>query len=118
MMMAAQRATSPMTEPRFNEGVSPDMDLKVELVVNDRAEAFVFHNKPFKKKMSWLEYDLESHKLDFIMNDGDIRNFGIRVDPKLAKYLQNSFQVLMVQMDEATGEPIEGDYYPLIIHRA
>ena len=96
---------------------APD-DVKVELVVNDKAEAFVFHNKAFKKKLSWLEYDLDGSKLEFIMNDGDIRNFGIPVDPQLAKYLQNAFQVLMVQMDEATGEPVEGNYYPLIIHRA
>jgi hypothetical protein len=93
-------------------------DVKVELFVNDKAEAFVFHNKAFRKKISWLEFDLDGSKLDFIMNDGDIRNFGIPVDPRLSKHLQNAFQVLMVLMDEKTGQPIEGDYYPLIIHRA
>lgn len=92
--------------------------VNAELVVNDRAEAFVFHDKPFEKTLSWLEFDLDRNKLDFIMDDGDVRNFGIPVDPKLAKYLQNAFQVLMVQMDTETGEPIEGDYFPLIIHRA
>ena len=95
-----------------------DTDISIELVVNERAEAFVFHNRKCRKKLSWLEYDLDSNRLDFIMNDGDIRNFGIPVDPKMNKYLQNAFQVLLVEMDEKTGEPVEGDYYPLIIHRA
>jgi hypothetical protein len=26
--------------------------------------------------------------------------------------------VMMVQMDEKSGEPMGGNYYPLIIHRA
>ena len=52
------------------------------------------------------------------MNDGDIRNFGIPVHPELTKYMDNAFQVLMVLTDDETGEPQEGDYYPLIIHRA
>lgn len=102
----------------FNEGRSPDMDVHVELVVNDRAEAMVLHSKPFSAKLSWLEYDLESSKLDFILEDGDLRNFGIPVHPNLAKYMQNAFQVLMVLMDEKTGEPLDGGYLPLIIHRA
>lgn len=94
-----------------------DKDLKVELVVNERAEAVVFHNKPFKKALSWLEFDLDKSRLDFIMSDGEIRNFGIPVHPDLAKYMQNAFQVLMVLMDEDTGEPEEGNYFPLVIHR-
>ena len=106
------------TDPGYNEGTHPDMKIKVEVLVNDRAEAFVLHDKPFKKQLSWLEYDLDEDKLDFVMEDGDVRNFGIPIDPKLKKYLQNAFQVLMIMMDEASGEPIEGDYYPIIIHRA
>lgn len=104
--------------PKFNEGHNPDMGVHVELVVNDRAEAMVLHNKPFSRKLSWLEYDLDSSKLDFVLEDGELRNFGIPVHPKLAKYMQNAFQVLMVQMDENTGEPVDGGYFPLIIHRA
>jgi len=101
----------------YNQGVNPDTNVKVELVVNDRAEAMVFHNKPFAKTLSWLEYDLDARKLDFVMDDGDIRNFGIPVHPELTKYMDNAFQVLMVLIDDKTGEPQEGDYYPLIIHR-
>jgi len=118
MLTAERNMTEENTSPvSYNKGTSPDKSMKVELIVNDAAEAFVFHDKPFTKQLSWLEYDLDNSKLDFIMNDGDIRNFGIPVDPHLSKYLQNSFQVLMVQMDEKTGEPVEGDYFPLIIHR-
>lgn len=108
-----------MPSPEYNHGRAPDdAALKVELAINDRAEAVVFHNKPFKKELSWLEFDLDNNRLDFIMNDGDIRNFGIPVDPRLAKHMQNAYQVLMVLMDEQQGQPVEGQYYPLIIHSA
>ena len=61
---------------------------------------------------------MDKNQLDFIMNDGDIRNFGIPVHPDLAKYMQNAFQVLMVLMNEDTGKPEEGNYLPLVIHRS
>ncbi len=110
--------TENTSEPEYNKGTDKDDDINVELAINDRAEAIVFHDKPFAKTLSWLEFDLDSNKLDFIMNDGDVRNFGIPVHPDLASYMQNAFQVLMVLADGGTGEPEKGDYFPLIIHRA
>lgn len=95
-----------------------DPGFKVDLVINDTAEVYVFHNKPFNKKLSWLEFDMSTRNLDFIMNDGDIRNFGAKVPDHLARHVQNAYQVMMVQMNEETGQPTSGDYYPLIIHRA
>ena len=92
-------------------------DFKVDLVVNDKAEVFVFHVLPFRKRLSWLEFDLDSKNLDFVMNDGDVRNFGTRVPDQFSKHMQNAFQIMIVQMDEKTGEPMVGEYFPLIIHR-
>ena len=104
-------------QPQYNVGTNADLNMQVEFAINDYAEAIVFHDKPFTKSLSWLEYDLDSHRLDFVMEDGEIRNFGIPINPSLAKYMQNAFQVLLVLMDQVSGEPVEGDYYPLVIHR-
>ncbi len=109
----------PPAQQEFNKGHAPDdRDMKVELAVNDRAEAIVFHSKHFTYPLAWLEFDLDSNRLDFILKNGELRNFGIPVRPDLAKYMQNAFQILMVYMDEKTGEPIEGGYFPLMIHRS
>jgi hypothetical protein len=94
-----------------------DPDFKINLAVNNEARVLVFHNRHFRKKLSWLEFDLNRNRLDFVMNDGDVRNFGIPVAPDMAKYMQNAFQVMMVLMNEETGEPEGGNYFPLIIHR-
>ena len=97
--------------------INGSAEFKVNLVINDVAEVYVFHEKPFKEKLAWLEFNLDTRDLDFIMSDGDIRSYGAKVPDHLAKYMDNAFQVMMVQTDEA-GEPMQGGYYPLIIHRA
>lgn len=94
-----------------------DPGFKVNLAVNNEARVLIFINKPFRKRMSWLEFDLNHNRLDFVMNNGDVRNFGIAVEPELVKYMKNSHQVMMILVNEENGEPEEGRYYPLIIHR-
>lgn len=99
-------------------GHQDDGSLQVDLAVNDRAETFIFHYKPFDKTLSWLEFDMDSGRVNFVMDDGEHRDFGIPVRPELGKYLQNAHQVLLVLMDMKTGQPVGGNYYPLLIHRA
>ena len=106
-------------ETQFNKGHAPDdVDMKVELAINDRAEAILFHSKPFAKQLNWLEFDLDTSRLTFIMGNGESRDFGIPIRPELARYMQNAFQVLMVLMDEEIGKPVKGGYIPLMIHRS
>ncbi len=94
-----------------------DPGFKIDLVVNEGAKVAVFHNKPFKKPLSWLEFNLGTKQLDFVMDDGDIRNFGTKIPEDFATDMQNAHVVLMVLMDEETKEPDSGQYFPLIIHR-
>ena len=108
MQTPADSARNEVSDPGF----------KVDLVVNDTAEIYVFHNRPFSKKLSWIEFDLATNTLDFIMNDGDVRNFGAAVPPRLSKHMQNGFQVMMVLMDEKNGQPVSGAFFPLVIHRS
>lgn len=95
-----------------------EIDFKVEVKVSDAAEVFVFHAVPFDKELSWIEFDLDRRSLDFVMNDGGTRNLAMKVPEGLDKHLQNTYQIMLVQMNEETGEPVGGKYYPLIIHRA
>ena len=115
MQAALAIMTDQTQEPIYNKASNDDV--KVELIVNERAEAMIFHNKPFNHDVSWFEFNLENNQMDFIMDEGATKPLGIPVDPKLAKHLQNSFQVLLVRMDDVTGEPVKGDYFPLIVHR-
>jgi WD40 repeat protein len=93
-----------------------DTDVRIEIVVNPRSEAFVFHNQPLRKRLERLEFNRSNSRLVFRFADGDDRDFGITLDQRLAKYLAYSKRGLMVQMDEKTGKPVEGEYYPLLVY--
>lgn len=101
----------------FVSGVDANNRLNIEVTVNDQGKVVVFHNRPFKNEVSWFEFDLGNSKLDFIMDGGDIRDAGMPLADGMAKYMQNTHQILMVYIDANTGEAVKGEYKPLIIHR-
>ena len=102
----------------FVDGAGKDNPLHIEVAIKDDGRVVVFHDKPFKNDISWFEFDLKTNKFDFIMDDGELRDFGMPLDESVAKHMQNSHQILMVLLDDDTGEAKEGGYKPLIIHSA
>ena len=102
----------------FVEGVSEENPLYLEVAVNPIGKVIVYHDKPFKSDIAWFEFDLGTNKLDFIMDDGDVRDIGMSLSDKLAKNMHNSHQVYLVMIDKKTKEQTNGHYVPLIIHQA
>ena len=101
----------------FFYGVEEGSNLRVEVAVKDDGKCAVFHNKPFKQDLSWLEFDLDTSRLDFVLDGGETRNFGVSVKKELSKNMHNTHQILMVLMDDDMGDPKEGLYIPLILHK-
>lgn len=101
----------------FVEGVDENNPLDIEVSVTDEGKIIVFHNKKFKQEISWFEYNVEESKLDFIQDNGEIRNAGLPLAPGIAKYMHNAHQILMVLMNDESGQADEGHYIPLIVHK-
>ena len=101
----------------FVYGVTDESPFKIEVAINDDGRVIVFHNKVFKNDLSWLEFDLGTSKLDFILDGGHVRDFGMPLDKSVSKHMHNTHQVLTVLLDEETGSAKEGHYIPLILHR-
>ncbi|HBR68538.1 MAG TPA: hypothetical protein DEA55_04085 [Rhodospirillaceae bacterium] len=101
----------------FVYGVDSEGGLHIEVAVKEDGKVVLFHDKVFKNELSWLEFDLETNELNFVLDDGDIRDIGLPLSKSVAKHMQNSHQVLMVLIDDKTGDAKEGNYVPLIIHR-
>ena len=110
--------TSPFTQqaPTEASAVYADMDMVVHCVLGNGIEVCVFHDRPFSKTLSWLEYDMGTSRLDFILEDGDIRNFGIPIDKAFGRYLQN-MQSISVILRKGNAM-VDGETYPLILHAA
>lgn len=115
--MTLYAGTDTQAPQGMNQGVTPDNDVAVQLIVGQDSSIYILHDKPFSKELSWIEYDLDRSNLDFIMEDGDLRNFGIPIDPKFGAYMQNIHSIGVV-LAEGLQNVIDGAVFPLIIHRA
>lgn len=102
----------------FIDGYDPARGLDLDVAIKEDGRVVVYHSLPFTKDVSWFEFDLSTNKLDFIMDDGDIRDVGLPLSHSVAKHMQNSHQILMVLMDAESGQPVKGFYIPLVIHRS
>ena len=100
----------------FVIGTDTDNPLHVEVAIKNDGRVVLFHDKPFKTPISWFEFDLKTNKFDFIMGDGELRDFGMPLHQSVAKHMQNSHQILTILLDDESGDGKEGDYIPLIIH--
>ena len=88
--------------------------IHIELIVNDCGESMIFHNRRFPYPLDSVEYDPASGMIWFVIPGGFRKTFGVPVLPELARHLdRHTGRILVVRMDERTGEPIDGDYAPL-----
>ncbi len=101
----------------FVYGVTDENPLKVEVAINEDGRVILFHNKVFKNDLSWLEFDLGTNKLDFVLDSGQTRDFGMPLHRSVSKHMHNTHQVLAILLDDQTGDAKEGHYIPLILHQ-
>lgn len=90
--------------------------MKVDLVVDAYGEPHVFHTLSFGRRLKRIEIVLVERKIYFVTDINFVRSFGASIPQHLLKLLENVDRIMMVQMDEATGKPIAGDYYPVLIY--
>ena len=101
----------------FVYGVDEEHKLLVQVAVKEDGRCAVFYNRPFKEDPAWLEFNLGTRQLDFVLDSGDTRDAGLPLTQDVSKNMQNTHQVLGVLKDDETGEAKEGRYIPLILHK-
>lgn len=106
---------TPAPKPRKKPLMKPP---RLDLVVNEDNKVSIFHNRPFAKKLGWLEYMLKVGKLTFVFEDGEMQDLGLQVPANMDKLMHNAQQVLVVEMEDDTGEPVKGMFYPIILQEA
>lgn len=88
---------------------------KLDLMIGASGAFYVFSDFFFNKPVSWLEYDVNRRSLDFIMEDGEVRNYGQPVDDALAVHLERQSHAMLVR--GSVNDVKEHAGYTLIVHR-
>jgi len=91
-----------------------DQDVEVYMVLGEDNYVYILHDAPFAKTISWIEYDEMIQKIDFIMEDGDLRNFKVSVDPRFSPYLKTMDSIAVAEV--SNGEFRDGNEVPLVRH--
>lgn len=94
---------------------NPDMDLAITVFVTSKSEVCVFHDKPFSKPVSWLEYNPDTNIIEFMTDDGEVRNFGIPLPEKYRAAVAASKIVYVIHKNPLTKKVLGGKDVPLVI---
>jgi len=71
----------------------PDYDMEVALIHDHNDLLYIIHDKPFSNILSWVEYDTQTGMLNFIMDDGNLQDFGIPISDQY----KNNLSVMLEQ---------------------
>lgn len=88
----------------------------IDLVIDEWGGVVILHTKPFEEDLTWLEFDLDNRTLNFVFDEGKIRDLGFSVNQDVTAYMQNA-HIAKVALVE--GEDVVADEtVPLLVHRA
>ena len=87
----------------------------MDLAIGQSGSFYVFSDKFFDKPVGWLEYDAARRSLDFIMEDGEVRNYGQEVDAEMAIHLERQSHAMLIRGTKEDVQSYAG--YTLIVHR-
>ena len=94
---------------------NPDFEIEGYLMKGSDDHVYFLHDRPFQKMLSWVEYDVSTSQLNFIMEDGDLRDFGIPVLPQFSEHLKVMEEIAVAEI--TGGKYKDGNNFPLIIHQ-
>jgi hypothetical protein len=93
----------------------PDMQMETYLMRGPDDQIYILHDTPFSKALSWVEYNPQNGKIAFVMDDGEIRDFGIPVDKKFTVMLSAQKMIAVALIEN--GKYVSGHNYPLIKYK-
>ncbi len=95
-------------------GVDENNHLDIEFATNARGKVVFFHNRDFRKDIQSFVLDTLTQKVYMKTSDGYVRDTGLALGKAVTWYMAVADQVLMVKLDDETGEATEGRTVPLL----
>lgn len=70
----------------------------IDVMVNEKGQVWVAHDKPFEYPVLWIEYDRDVNELNFMMRGGRIQEFGVRINKKMGDVLARGRKAWLVRI--------------------
>lgn len=64
--------------------------MNADLIINRHSQVMLAHDKPFPGVLQWVEYDVDMGSLIFVLDDGKMQDFGMKVAPVMGRYLERA----------------------------
>lgn len=75
--------------------------MNADLVINKHSQVLLAYDQPFPGVLQWVEYDVDMGNLVFILDDGKMQDFGMKVEAAMSRYLRQAKMIdTMLVMDE------------------
>ena len=88
----------------------------IDVTVNEDGEVFVFYDRPFPEEISWVEYDEEFGRLDFMSKEGRIRFFGVSIPKDIKDVIMQAKEAYFIEVGE-DGNSVEQSKKSVVIRK-
>lgn len=78
----------------------------IDVTVDEEGNVFVFYDRPFPEEISWVEFDKEFGRLDFMSKEGRIRFFGVSLPENIKDVVCRATQAGFIEVD-GEGKTVE-----------
>lgn len=76
-------------------------EMPVELVVSDVGNVMLLHKGTLKRNYSWVQYDQEFFSMNFITEDGEAQDLGMKIHAPFHPALKKTKELIMVEVDDS-----------------
>jgi VCBS repeat-containing protein len=106
-------------EPEEEKDLPVHKDLRkgmlAELVVNEKGEVWILHDKQLPGILLWVEFDTIDDSITLCMEDGKIQKLGITVNRQMRKSVMKARKVYTMLTD---GKAIKDMYLvPIVVRK-
>jgi hypothetical protein len=74
--------------------------MTVDLMVNERGNLWVLHDKPLPMILNWAEYDADLASLTLVAQDGEVLDLGMKIHKPLQKPMLEAREIYVVLLSQ------------------
>ncbi len=64
--------------------------MDVDVIINEKSQIWVMHDKPFPRRLDWVEYDMDDDSLTFVTKGGKVQDLGMKIQPAIRSLMAKS----------------------------